>query len=329
MNPTSLRHRILMCFTLFSLLQSVFCWADWKPEKVVEFIVPTGPGSGVDSTARIVQSIFQTHQSLGQSINTINKPGGNYGIGLNYLGQFNGDAHHLMVQTSTPLTAAIGGQIHLNYFDFTPIANLISEPIAFVVGHDSPLKNARDLANKLKADPSSVSIALSAARGNAFHITAALLARTVGADIKKLKIVVFNASSDGVVAAAGGHVDVMAATPATLMPMVKAGKVRVLGIASAHRLKGEVANIPTLKEQGINVIFDIPRGFIGPRHLSADQIRYWDSAFTRMVKSNEWKQALEKNQWVEDYKNSAEMGQYLKTQYDVLKDVLTELGMTK
>jgi putative tricarboxylic transport membrane protein len=264
-----------------------------------------------------------------QAINTTNKPGGNYGIAMNYLGQFNGDAHKLMVQTSTPLTAAIQGQIKLNYFEFTPIVNLISEPIAFVVAANSPLKTARDLTAKLKSDPESISIALSAARGNAFHITAALVARSVQADIKKLKIVVFNASSDGVIAAAGGHVDVMAATPATVMPLVQAGKVRIIGIASNTRLKGAAAAVPTFKDQGIDAVFDIPRGFIGPRGLSAEQVRYWDSTFARLVKSDEWKQAVEKNQWVENYLNSADMSKELRRQHGILKDVLSELGMTQ
>jgi putative tricarboxylic transport membrane protein len=303
--------------------------ADWKPDKLVELIVPTGPGSGVDNTARTVQSIFQSNKMIEQAINTTNKPGGNYGIAMNYLGQFNGDAHKLMVQTSTPLTAAIQGQIKLNYFEFTPIVNLISEPIAFVVAANSPLKSARDLTAKLKADPESVSIALSAARGNAFHITAALVARSVQADIKKLKIVVFNASSDGVIAAAGGHVDVMAATPATVMPLVQAGKVRIIGIASNTRLKGNAAAVPTFKEQGIDAVFDIPRGFIGPRGLSADQVRYWDGMFARLVKSDDWKQAVEKHQWVENYLNSADMGKELRRQHGILKDVLNELGMTQ
>ena len=303
--------------------------ADWKPEKVIEFIVPTGPGSGVDASARTVQQIFQSNKWVDQAINTTNKPGGNYGIAMNYLGQHNGDAHKLMVQTSTPLTAFIQGQIKLNYFEFTPIVNLISEPIAFVVAANSPLKNARDLTAKLKADPESVSIALSAARGNAFHITAALVGRTVQADIKKLKIVVFNASSDGVIAAAGGHVDVMAATPATVMPLVQAGKVRIIGIASNTRLKGAAASVPTFKEQGIDVLFDIPRGFIGPRGLSADQVRYWDGMFSRLVKSDDWKQAVEKNQWIEDYRNSADFAKELRRQHGILKDVLSELGMVQ
>jgi putative tricarboxylic transport membrane protein len=303
--------------------------ADWKPERVIEFIVPTGPGSGVDASARTVQQIFQSNKLVDQSINVTNKPGGNYGIAMNYLSQHNGDAHKLMVQTSTPLTAFIQGQIKLNYFEFTPIVNLISEPIAFVVAANSPLKTARDLTAKLKADPESVSIALSAARGNSFHITAALVGRSVQADIKKLKIVVFNASSDGVIAAAGGHVDVMAATPATVMPLVQAGKVRIIGIASNTRLKGAIAAVPTFKEQGIDAVFDVPRGFIGPRGLSADQVRYWDGLFARLVKSDDWKQAVEKNQWVEHYLNSADFAKELRRQHGILKDVLSELGMVQ
>ncbi len=303
--------------------------ADWKPEKVIELIVPTGPGSGVDASARTVQQIFQSNKMVEQAINISNRPGGNYGIAMNYLGQHNSDAHKLMVQTSTPLTAFIQGQIKLNYFEFTPIVNLISEPIAFVVAANSPLKSARDLTAKLKADPEGVSIALSAARGNAFHITAALVARSVQADIKKLKIVVFNASSDGVIAAAGGHVDVMAATPATVMPLVQAGKVRIIGIAANTRLKGAAAQVPTFKEQGIDAVFDVPRGFVGARSLSADQVRYWDSVFARMVKSDDWKQAVEKNQWVENYLTSAEFSKELRRQDGILKDVLSELGMVQ
>jgi len=320
---------LIRATTLLAFSINLAAAADWKPERVIELIVPTGPGSGVDASARTVQQILQSNKLVDQAINTTNKPGGNYGIAMNYLGQFDRDAHKLMVQTTTPLTAFIQGQLKLSYFEFTPIVNLISEPIAFVVATGSPLKSARDLTAKLKADPESVSIALSAARGNAFHITAALVGRSVQADIKKLKIVVFNASSDGVIAAAGGHVDVMAATPATVMPLVQAGKVRIIGIASTTRLKGAGANVPTFKEQGIDAVFDVPRGFIGPRSLSAEQVRYWDNVFARVVKSDDWKQAVEKNQWVEQYLNSADFGKELRRQHGILKDVLSELGMVQ
>ena len=303
--------------------------AEWKPNKTVEFVVPTGPGAGVDNTFRTVQAIMQARKLIETPIVVLNKPGGGYAVALNYLAQSPGEAHKLMIQTSTPLTAYITGQLSLNYFDFTPIANLISEPIAFMVRAESPLKSARDMVEHLKANPESVSIALSAARGNAYHIASALAARSAGADIRKLKIVVFNTSGDGISALLGGHVDVLSVTPANWMPLVQSQKVRVIGLASAERLGGALATVPTLREQGIDVVFDVPRGVIGPKGLSADQVRYWEEVFARLVKTDEWRQALEKFQWDASYQGSSEMGKELRRQYGILKEVLGELGMAK
>jgi len=303
--------------------------AEWKPDKHIEVIVPTGPGSGVDNTARTLQSILQARKLIEAPISVVNKPGGSYGVALAHLAQFPGDGHRILIQTSTPLTAHLTGQLKVAYFEFTPIANLISEPIAFTVRAESPLKTARDLADRLKADPASVSIALAAARGNAYHIASALIARAVGADIKKLKIVVFNSSGDAMAALLGGHVDVLSVTPGNFLPLLQAQKIRIPAVASRERLGGALAAVPTFKEQGLDVVFDVPRGFIGPKGLSAEQIRYWDGVFQRLVKTEEWRQALEKNQWVEDYRSSADMGRDLKMQYEILRDVLTELGMVK
>ena len=307
-----------------------FCIAaDWKPDKPIEFIVGTGPGSGVDNTARTVQAILQTQKLIEPQINVVNKPGGPYAIAFNYLAQFQGDGTRLVLQTSTPLTALVTGQFALKYFEFTPIANLITEPILFMVRTESPIANSKDLAQRLKADPAAVSIALANARGNAFHITAALFARAAGADAKKLKIVVYTSSGDAVAALLGGHVDVVAVTPGNFLPLFEAKKIRILGLGSARRSGGLLATVPTFKEQGFDVVFDLPRSVMGAKGLTPDQVRYWDGVFGRMVKTDAWRQAVEKNQWEEDYLNSADLGKSLKAQYEVLKDVLTEIGMAK
>ena len=303
--------------------------ADWKPDKAIELIVPTGPGSGVDNTTRTLQAIMQTHKLVDTQIAVTNKAGGSYGVALNYLGQFPGDGHRLIVQTSTPLSALLTGQINVKYFEFTPIANLISEPIALIVRAESAIATGKDLAARLKADPSAVSISLAAARGNSFHIAAALFAKAAGVDIRKLKIVVFGSSGDAMAALLGGHVDVLAVTPGNFQPLLEARKIRVLGVASKTRSSGALAAVPTFREQGYDVIFDLPRSVMGPRGLTPEQVRFWDGVFARLVKTDAWRQALEKNQWEDDYMNSTEFGKDLKAQYEVLKDVLTELGMVK
>src|SRR4051812_6282161 len=96
--------------------------ADWKPDKPIEFVVGTGPGSGVDNTARIAQSILQAQKIVEPQITISNKPGGPYAVAYNYLSQFPGDGSKLAVQTSTPLAALLTGQLTVKYFEFTPIA---------------------------------------------------------------------------------------------------------------------------------------------------------------------------------------------------------------
>jgi putative tricarboxylic transport membrane protein len=318
-----------IAFAVASLVTPALA-ADWKPDKAIEFIVGTGPGSGVDNTARIAQSILQMQKLVEPQITISNKPGGPYAVAYNYLSQFPGDGTKLAVQTSTPLAALLTGQLTVKYFEFTPIANLITEPILFMVRTESPIANGKDLAQRLRADPSALSIALATARGNAFHITAALFARAAGADPKKLKIVIYNSSGEAVTALLGGHVDIVAVTPGNFLPLYETKKIRILGIASPRRsTAGLLATVPTFKEQGFDVVFDLPRSVMGAKGLAPDQIRYWDNAFGRMVKTSEWQQAVEKNQWEQDYMNSADLGKSLKAQYEILKDVLTELGMAK
>lgn len=317
------------CAALITTVSAAAIAADWKPDKAVELIVGTGPGSGVDNTARTLQSIMQTQKLVEPQITVVNKPGGPYALAFSYLAQFQGDGARLVVQTSTPLTALATGQFTLNYFEFTPIANLITEPILFMVRAESPIANGKDLAQRLKADPSALSIALANARGNAFHITAALFARAAGADAKKLKIVIYTSSGDAVAALLGGHVDVVAVTPGNFLPLLEAKKIRILGLGSARRSGGLLATVPTFKEQGFDVVFDLPRSVMGAKGLTSEQVRYWDGVFGRMVKTDAWRQAVEKNQWEDDYQNSAGLGKSLKAQYEILKDVLTEIGMAK
>ena len=226
---------------------------EWKPTEPVEMIIPTGPGSGVDNMARLVQSLLQDQKLVPTPIVPSNKPGANYGVAMQYLNRFPGDAHKLFVQTSTPIAAYITGGLGLNYFDFTPLANLINEPVAFMVRSDSPLKSMQDVAARLRKDPGSLSIGLAAARGNGFHITAALFARAAKVDVNKLLIVIFKSSSDGVPQVMGGNLDIFVATPAAFRPLVevqlrKWGPAFPVGFGGLPLLAGEIYGKRTLPQ---------------------------------------------------------------------------------
>ena len=114
---------------------------------------------------------------------------------------------------------------------------------------------------------------------------------------------------------------------ATGVPRAAPNAIRAAPVLNGRRLgslwlvpSGEMAMVPRT---------DFSRSVMGARGLTAEQVRFWDGVFQRLVKTDAWRQAIEKNQWEDGYMNSAEFGKDLKAQHEILKDALTELGMVK
>lgn len=189
-------------------------WAQaWKPDPRVEIVVGVSPGAGSDTTARWIHRLLTEKKLIEAPASVVNKPGGGGTIALTYLNQQAGNGNHVMVTSPTMLTNHITGRSPLNYTDVTPLAQLGSEFVVFSVRAESPIKTAKDLADRLKADPGSLSFAVGNSTGSHNHIATAQVTRAVGADAKKLKVVAFGGSAEGVAALLGGHIDVAASPP--------------------------------------------------------------------------------------------------------------------
>ena len=132
----------------------------WHPRTAVEFVVASGPGGGMDRTARTIQIIVREKKIADIALNVINKAGGGT-IGWTYLSQNPRDGHYLAIGSPALLTNHITGKSTLSHADFTPLAMLISEYTAFAVASGSTIKTGKDLLERLRADPRSVSVAIS------------------------------------------------------------------------------------------------------------------------------------------------------------------------
>ena len=108
-----------------------------------------------------------------------------------------------------------------------------------------------------------------------------------------------------------------------------AGKVRVVAVSSPKRLGGQLASVPTWKEQGADSTFSSSRGVIGPKGMSAAQIAYWESVLARVVESDDWKKEIETNFWDSQFLGSADTRKMLKSQYDEYKSVLVDVGLAR
>lgn len=301
--------------------------AAWKPEKNVEIVVGLTAGSSQDRTARAIQSISQAKALLNVTSSVVNRVGGNGTVAWSYLAQHAGDAHWFQIASPTILTQHIIGTAQLTFTDYTPLALLGSQYIGVAVRADSPIKTGRELMERLRADPAAVSFGTNAL-GSYLHIVCAQIARAAVGDPKKLKLVIFQ-GSELMTAALGGHVDVAVTVASNLLPHVQSGKLRLLGISSARRLGGVLAQVPTLKEQGVDAVLANWQGVIGPPKLTQAQIAYWDGVFSRLVKTDEWRGDQERNFWESDYLGAADYARFLKADYDQAKAIFTELGLAR
>jgi len=301
----------------------------WQPEQHVEVIVGTAAGSGSDATARLIQKLMQDKHLVEKPSMVVNKPGGGGAIALAYINQNAGSGHHLLVTSPTLLTNRIVGKTSITYTDLTPLAQIGTEYVMFSVREDSPIKSGRELIARLRQDSSSVAFSLANSLGNHNHIAIAKLTDAAGGDVKKLKIVVFNASGAAVTALLGGHVDVVASPGSSVYQHALAGKVRILAVASEKRMTGALASVPTWAEQGARVVSANWRSVVGPKGMTQAQVRFWDGVFAKLVQQEEWRKEIESAHFENTYLNSAETRRLMEAQYAELTRVLRSVGLAK
>jgi putative tricarboxylic transport membrane protein len=302
---------------------------NWAPQKNVEIVVGSAPGGSNDRTGRSVEKLLNDLKVVPTSLTVVNKPGGGGNIMFSYVNQHAGDAHYLMVGTTAMLTNHIVGSGKLSYLDFTPIASLFNDYVVFAVNASSPMKSGRDLIERLKKDPQSVALGFATSLGSHNHIAAGLLIKTAGGSARDLKAVAFKGAAEGITALMGGHLELVTTAAGNVAPHVQSGRLRVVAVSADKRLPGSLANVPTWKEQGVNLVYGGWRSIMGPKGLTAQQIAFWENALRKASQSAEWKTELERNYWSDDFVTSAQFRKDLDKDYADMKAVLVDLGLAK
>ena len=324
-----MKHLASVFFALGICADVVAAASGWQPNRNVEIIVSTSPGSGSDTTARFIQKLLVEKTLVEAPVAVVNRPGGQGTIGLTYLSQHAGNGHYLLVTSPSLLANHIMGRTSIHFSETTPLAQLGTEPVLFTVRADSPIKTGRDLAERLKSNPDSLSFSIGTTIGSHNHIAVAQLAKAVGGNPKSLKVVAFSGSADGITALLGGHITVAAAPASGVWEHVVAGKLRTIAAAAEGRLGGPLSNVPTWKELGLPVLSSNWRSVVGPKGLPDEQTRYWDAVFARLSKLPEWKQSVDSEHMENTYSDSRGTRELMEAQYKALSATLAELGLVK
>ena len=261
----------------------------WKPQKPVEVVVPTAAGGANDNMARLIQAVMQNHKLVPTPVLVMNKPGGNQTLASVYVRGHANDPHYLLYSTSTVFSAEIAGLTQMRYTELTPIALLMTEYSVISVRADSPIRDMRDLLAKLKADPQSLAFGM-VSRGGSNHVALSQAVKFAGIDPKQIKTIVFKTNTESYLGLVGGHLHAVASSATAAQPFVQQGSVRILGIGAPQRQPGDLAKVPTMKEQGVDARpVTNWRGIFTPSGITPGQVAYWDVVFANIVATDDWK----------------------------------------
>ena len=295
-------------------------------QQELKIITPAGPGGGWDSAARSIQQVL-TQTGLAKSVQVVNVTGAGGTVGLaQFVNQAKGDPSQLMVNGITMVGAILTNKSPVTLDQVTPIARLTGDPLVIVVPANSPIKSVKELADAVKADPAKVTWAGGSA-GGADHILAALFAKAAGSDPSKVNYIAFSGGGEALAAMLGGRVTAGISGYGEFESQIKAGKLRALAISSGKRLAN--ADVPTLKEQGLDVEVVNWRAIVAGPDITAEQKKSLTETVEKVVESKEWAEILKQRGWEDFYLAGEPFTAFLKEEQVRVGDVLKSVGLVK
>ncbi len=293
-----------------------------RPLPQLRIVAPAAPGGGWDQTARVMQQVLQ-QTGIARTVPVENIPGAAGTIGLaRFIGAERGNGDALMVSGLIMLGGIVMHRSPVTLDDVTPIARLTGEYEVIVVPSASPFQTLGDVIAALKARPESISWGGGSA-GGSDQILAGLVAAAVDVPPKRLNYIAFSGGGESLSAIVGGQVSVGVNGLAELEPQIEAGAVRALGISSAERLPG--LDVPTLREQGVNVEFENWRSVVAPPGISPVDRQRLLATIEAMVHSPAWHEALGRYRWLDRFLAGEEFTRFVDAEEARVRTILRQL----
>ncbi len=291
----------------------------------IHFLIPGGAGGGWDGTARGTGEAL-TKAGLVGTASYENMSGGGGGKAIAYLIETAEKQQGTLMVNSTPIVIRSLQKVFPQSFrDLTPIAGIIGDYAALVVGADSDIGDFQELVSRYQADPKSVSIGGGSVAGGMDHLVAAMVMKAAGAKPTEVKYVPYDAGGKAMAGLLSGEVQALSTGFGEALDLSKQGQVRVLCVTAPERL-ADAPDVTTCKEAGADAEFVNWRGFFGAPGLSADKQQRYVAVLSKMYTTPEWEAVRARNGWVNIYNPGDEFITFLEGQEKVIGDLMRELG---
>jgi putative tricarboxylic transport membrane protein len=290
----------------------------------VKMMIPANPGGGWDQTGRALGAAMLSAKSV-QSVQFDNKGGAAGTIGLaQFVNAAKGDPSAMLVGGMVMVGGIVLSKSPVDLGMVTPLARLTSEYEVVVVPASSPHKTLGDLVKAFKADPGKIAWNGGSA-GGTDHILAGLIARAVGVDPTKVNYVAAKGGGDQIANIVGGHVTAGIAGLGEFSEHIKSGRMRALAVSGPTKIDG----IPSLKEQGVDVVLGNWRGVFGAPGVTPAQRDALIAAVKAGVDSAAWKETLTKMGWESVFLSGDAFKAFLDEDTKRIRGILESLGLAK
>lgn len=289
-------------------------------------MAPAAPGGGWDQTARSMQEALQA-EGISGNVQVTNVPGAGGTIGLaQFVNESNGNPNALIVGGYVMVGAILTNASPVTLDMVTPIARLTGEAVVVVVPAASELETMDDLVAMLKEDTGSVSWAGGSA-GGADHITAGLIAKTVGVDPTQVNYIAYSGGGEALAALLGGQVTVGISGYSEFSGQIEAGELRLLAVSSDERIPG--VDAPTLREAGVDMALQNWRMVAAAPGITDDEKAAITADIEAMVNSDTWQQTLDTKGWVNTYLAGDDFAAQLAADTEATEAILRDIGLVQ
>lgn len=297
-----------------------------------ECIAPANPGGGWDFTCRQVGKALYDLKLVPGPVKVTNMAGAGGGVAYGYVISKRGDDANLLVAASTSTTTRLA-QDKFPGMDKDMvkwIGTLGADYGIIAVGKDSPFQTLADFMTALKTDPSQVAIGGGSAVGGWDHFKVLIAAKAAGVkNLNKVKYIAFQGGGEAITQVLGGHIQAYTGDVSEVQGHLESGGIRILAVLSEERLPGDMSEIPTALEQGVDAVCPNWRGFYVPKDISDDAYNYWSDSMETLYKSAEWKEIMTNNGLMPFFKKGADFDAFVAKQVSDIRELSKELGIIK
>ncbi|MAR70675.1 tripartite tricarboxylate transporter substrate-binding protein [Halomonas sp.] len=302
----------------------------FEPEGKVECLAPADPGGGWDFTCRSVGNVMEDLDLVPRSVQTVNMPGASGGVAYAHVVSKREGDDQLLVAASTATTTRLAqGQFRgLDVEMVNWIGALGADYGVIAVADDAPYQSLQDLMDALQNDPQAVTFAGGSSKGGWDHLKVLMMAQEADiSDLPHIKYLSYTGGGEAMTQVVGGHVDAFTGDISEAQGFLESGDLRVLAVLSDERLPGEFSDLPTAKEQGIDVVGPNWRGFYMPAGISDEAEQYWIDAMDSLYASEEWKTVMRQNGLMPFHMSAGEFETFVKEQIDDIETLSKDIGL--